>query len=800
MGMDKVAMAMAMLVIMVATMAIVGRCDPSESNREKARRAPWRIHTLFSVECQDYFDWQTVGLMHSFRKSGQPGPITRLLSCTDEEMKGYRGMDLAPTFRVPSMSKHPKTGDWYPAINKPAGVAYWLTHSEDAKNVDWVVILDADMIMRGPILPWEVGAQRGKPVAAYYGYLIGCDNILAKLHTAHPENCDKVGGLFIMHIDDLKSVAPLWLSKTEEVRQDREHWATNITGDIYSSGWISEMYGYSFGAAEVGLRHKITDDLMIYPGYVPRKDVEPLLLHYGLAFTVGNWSFSKLEHHEDDIVYKCGKLFPPPPYPREVEQMEADSDKRRSLFLSIECVHTLNEGLLIHHAVTGCPKPTWSKYLSFLKSQRFSEMTKPKSLTPEMHKRLQELKTESRVKPGGIKPKIHTVFSTECSPYFDWQTVGLMHSFHLSGQPGNITRLLSCTEEDLVKYKGHDLAPTHYVPSMSRHPLTGDWYPAINKPAAVLHWLNHAAVDAEYIVILDADMVLRGPITPWEFNAERGHPVSTPYGYLIGCDNVLALIHTRHPEACDKVGGVIIMHVDDLRKFALLWLHKTEEVRADREHYATKFTGDIYSSGWISEMYGYSFAAAELTLRHRINPDILIYPGYAPQKGVEPRVFHYGLKFGVGNWSFDKADWRNTDVVNICWSKFPDPPDPSTLSSTDVSTLRQDKLSIECAQKLNEALYLHHKRRKCIEAGNGNLSQSTKNVSNLRWQGRKKATIRLYRDLQQSLHDPPDVVIVHPRYWMVCVWTLSVFGFLLVLSVVLSRKKVDRLEQAKVKE
>ena len=59
---------------------------------------------------------------------------------------------------------------------------------------------------------------------------------------------------------------------------------------------------------------------------------------------------------------------------------------------------------------------------------------------------------------------------------FDWQTVGLMHSFRLSGQPGNITRLLSCTDEDLKNYKGHDLAPTHYVPSMSHHPLTGDWY------------------------------------------------------------------------------------------------------------------------------------------------------------------------------------------------------------------------------------------------------------------------------------------------------------------------------------
>jgi hypothetical protein len=54
-----------------------------------------------------------------------------------------------------------------------------------------------------------------------------------------------------MHIEDLRKFAPLWLSKTEEVRNDREHWATNITGDIYGKGWISEMYGYSFGAAEV---------------------------------------------------------------------------------------------------------------------------------------------------------------------------------------------------------------------------------------------------------------------------------------------------------------------------------------------------------------------------------------------------------------------------------------------------------------------------------------------------------------------------------------------------------------------
>lgn len=755
------------------------------SGTEFAQEAPWRIHTLFSVECQNYFDWQTVGLMQSFNKARQPGPITRLLSCTEEEKKGYRGMDLAPTLEVPSMSRHPRTGDWYPAINKPVGIVHWLKHSKDAENVDWVVILDADMIIRGPIIPWELGAEKGRPVAAYYGYLIGCDNILAKLHTKNPELCDKVGGLLAMHIDDLRALAPMWLSKTEEVREDRGHWATNITGDIYAQGWISEMYGYSFGAAEVGLRHKINENLMIYPGYIPREGVEPILLHYGLPFSVGNWSFSKIDNHEDGIVYDCNRLFPEPPYPREVEAMESDPNKRRGLFLSIECINTLNEGLLLQHVKNRCPKPKWSRYLSFLRSKTFAELTRPKFVnSTTLQLRNEEVTDET----GSSYPKIHTIFSTECNAYFDWQTVGLMHSFHLSGQPGNITRLLSCTDEDLKRYKGHDLAPTHYVPSMSRHPLTGDWYPAINKPAAILHWLNHADIDAEFIVILDADMILRGPITPWEFQAARGRPVSTPYDYLIGCDNELARLHTRNPDACDKVGGVIIMHIDDLRRFAIMWLHKTEEVRADKAHYAKNITGDIYESGWISEMYGYSFGAAELNLRHSINKDILIYPGYVPEPGVNYRVFHYGLEFTVGNWSFDKANWRNVDLVNSCWAKFPDPPDPSRIHQMDEDELHRDLLSIECAQKLNEALILHHKRRKCLDPNSSKeATASSRKFEKLgeRFRIKESNSLPTNYSRKTSLPDVTDRVLSSFRIWVVGLWVLFISGFFVVLWILI---------------
>ncbi|XP_059641177.1 peptidyl serine alpha-galactosyltransferase [Cornus florida] len=787
------------LVMVVVVMAVGLMMSGGGWGQERAQEAPWRIHTLFSVECQNYFDWQTVGIMHSFKKAGQPGPITRLLSCTDEAKKVYRGMDLAPTLEVPSMSKHPKTGDWYPAINKPAGIVHWLKHSKDANNVDWVVILDADQIIRGPIIPWEIGVEKGRPVAAYYGYLIGCDNILARLHTKHPELCDKVGGLLAMHIDDLRVLAPLWLAKTEEVREDRAHWATNITGDIYGRGWISEMYGYSFGAAEVGLQHKINDNLMIYPGYIPRQGVEPILLHYGLPYRVGNWSFSKLEHHEDDIVYDCGRLFPEPPYPREVKAMEADPNKRRALFLNLECINTLNEGLLLQHAARGCSKPKWSKYLSFLKSKTFAELTRPKHVTPEsLQTKEDEVHQPAFGESGRPYPKIHTIFSTECNSYFDWQTVGLVHSFHLSGQPGNITRLLSCTDEDLKQYTGHDLAPTHYAPSMSRHPLTGDWYPAINKPAAVLHWLNHANIDAEFIVILDADMIMRGPITPWEFNAARGQPVSTPYDYLIGCDNELAKIHTSHPEACDKVGGVIIMHIDDLRKFAILWLHKTEEVRADTAHYARNITGDIYESGWISEMYGYSFGAAELNLRHLINSEILIYPGYVPEPGVKYRVFHYGLEFKVGNWSFDKANWRNVDLVNKCWAKFPDPPDPSTLDPTDENSLQQDLLSIECAKTMNEALRLHHEKRKCPDPSSFSTSnwKTAKEVTTSRKFGNfngshvtRSNTLRMNNSQESSLPAVTSQTFSSLRFWIVTLWVFSIFGLLAVIAMMLSGRK-----------
>ena len=132
----------------------------------------------------------------------------------------------------------------------------------------------------------------------------------------------------------------------------------------------------------------------------------------------------------------------------------------RGDLLSVECINTINEGLVIHHESRGCPKFEDSEYIRFLRKNALEEAHRlPNGPAPQ----------------SVYYPRIHTLFSAECTPYFDWQTVGIVHSFKQSKQPGFITRLLSCTDEKLKTYRGMDLAATHIVPSMSLHPLTGDW-------------------------------------------------------------------------------------------------------------------------------------------------------------------------------------------------------------------------------------------------------------------------------------------------------------------------------------
>ena len=64
--------------------------------------------------------------------------------------------------------------------------------------------------------------------------------------------------------------------------------------------WHSEMYGYVFAAAEVGVTHRVRRDVMLYPGYEPYMGKGPAIMHYGSDYTVHssgvNYYFNKMMH------------------------------------------------------------------------------------------------------------------------------------------------------------------------------------------------------------------------------------------------------------------------------------------------------------------------------------------------------------------------------------------------------------------------------------------------------------------------------------------------------------------------
>ena len=91
----------------------------------------------------------------------------------------------------------------------------------------------------------------------------------------------QVGGFHIFHREDLRAISPLWLEYTKRVRafadaSPAQFFAESADLSKVSakdlpvrkkqSRWHSEMYGYVFAAAIVGVTHRVRRDVMLYPG------------------------------------------------------------------------------------------------------------------------------------------------------------------------------------------------------------------------------------------------------------------------------------------------------------------------------------------------------------------------------------------------------------------------------------------------------------------------------------------------------------------------------------------------------
>lgn len=200
----------------------------------KEPNAPGDVHTVFFTDCTEASDWQSLTFGYAWRQSNQPGPLTRIMSCTDEQAKRRRPDTLAVinTHTAPSDDKSPRGGrDRFPAYNKPAAIKDWLKHFTPEE--EWVLLMEADMMLRRPVTPEDYSLDgAGTAVAAKFDRLGGVANQLALHHIpdvkprtdtrAGPagRRADQVGGFMLVHRDDLKRIADLWIKYTEAIRSD----------------------------------------------------------------------------------------------------------------------------------------------------------------------------------------------------------------------------------------------------------------------------------------------------------------------------------------------------------------------------------------------------------------------------------------------------------------------------------------------------------------------------------------------------------------------------------------------------
>jgi len=308
------------------------------------------VHIVFSTDCSEFQDWQTLVLFHSASVVGQRGSVSRIASGCDDAKKEslnklYEKVWPDRQYRAhytPDFKKDSKSGKKYDFYNKPWGVKHWLEFAEPPVQSEVVVaLLDPDMILLRPITVeiasldnaiWSSRLDKremlprvvqGRPVAQLYGLGAPWTN------DKHPKFnrtriCGEgspclqgkerwaaehfaVGPPYLVHKQDMEKIAATWTSFVPKVYEGYPF-------------LLAEMYAYSMAAAHEKLPHLQGEHYMVSntdvdPGegwphvdalpagmnelplgpngeFFPGRKV-PTVVHYCQFFRAGDYGFQK---------------------------------------------------------------------------------------------------------------------------------------------------------------------------------------------------------------------------------------------------------------------------------------------------------------------------------------------------------------------------------------------------------------------------------------------------------------------------------------------------------------------------
>ena len=307
------------------------------------------------------------------------------------------------------------------------------------------------------------------------------------------------------------------------------------------------------------------------------------------------------------------------------------------------------------------------------------------------------------------KEEFVVVFSTDCTPYQDWQSLLLFHSAKEVRQPGRIVRIASGCDESKQREltdlyaQLHPEYAVHFTPDYKTDPKTKQKYHFYNKPFGLKHWLensNPPIRSGTVIGLVDPDFIFLRPLTAQmagqnnnlvsgrvKMNeifekVEHGRPVSQQYGlgapwviddhkkfnrtHICGANSpCLDVPDVGEGDKYYSVGPPYILERDDFYRLTKSWCDFVPRVYEKYPHL-------------LAEMYAYSTAAAHERLPHlrvdhymvsnvdaggegwqwvdELKGDVCSPPVdgvYYPDKPL-PTFIHYCQGYRVGDWGYAK--------------------------------------------------------------------------------------------------------------------------------------------------
>ncbi len=251
---------------------------------------------------------------------------------------------------------------------------------------------------------------------------------------------------------------------------------------------------------------------------------------------------------------------------------------------------------------------------------------------------------------------VQVVFSCENTTYGWWQAEFLHYTYGQAGMRAELTALVAATDEPERQFTGKTVRVANYKDAVPDAPLA-----VLNKPGGIAEWAALDGPGDETVLIVDPDSVFVRPV------ADPG-PLASGCVYTEAHDFMSVdipgnrTVIERHCKQefrarIEPVGIYFCMNRAFLAELAARWLQKSIEIAADpvcREA--------LSGTGWLSDMWGYCIAAAELGIHHNLT-------------GLTQMTGSHSLKNPIIHYCFPLMESRNDtwelDTPKpVLWSKW----------------------------------------------------------------------------------------------------------------------------------